>query len=60
LSGDATLTLFSTDGKQVMNKNINVTANQNTTLDVSGLSSGIYTLRVASSNGTTSKKVIIK
>ena len=60
LSGDATLTLFSTDGKQVMNKSINVVANQNTTLDVSGLSSGVYTLRVVSSNGTSSKKVIIK
>lgn len=60
INGDVTLQLFSNDGKQVQSGNANVVAGQSTTVDVSGLASGIYTLRVTGANGTYSKKVIVK
>jgi len=60
INGDVTMQMFSADGKQVFAHNANVVSNQNTTLDVSGLSAGIYTLRVVADNGTYSQKVIVK
>lgn len=60
ISGNVVMTMFSTEGKQVMTQKTNVVANQTTTVDVSGLSAGIYTLRVVAGNGTVTKKVVIK
>lgn len=60
INGDVTLQLFSTDGKQVMAQNSNVVAGQNITLDVAGLASGIYTLRVNAATGSYTQKVIVK
>lgn len=60
INGDVTLQLFSTDGKQVMARNANVVAGQNLTLDISALSSGIYTLRVNGTTGTYTQKVVVK
>ena len=60
INGDVTLQMFSTDGKQVMARNTNVVAGQNLTLDISGLSAGVYTLRVNGTNGAYTQKVVVK
>lgn len=60
INGDVTMTMFSTDGKQVILKNANVVSGQNMMMDVADLAAGTYTLRVVSANGTFVKKVVIK
>lgn len=60
IKGDVVLQLFSVEGKQVLSRNANVVAGQNLTLDVAGLASGVYSLRVTSDKGTVSKQVVIK
>lgn len=60
VTGDVTLAVYSSDGKQVMSSFANVVSGQNITLDVNGLAAGIYTVRAVSTSGTFTSKVVIK
>lgn len=61
LAGEANIKVVDLTGKVLFNRSINVTRiNQTETFNVTGLSSGLYFIRVESNQGTNMQKLIIE
>lgn len=62
VKADVQLSIFNALGKLILNKRIEVNSNAslNTTVDISGLPPGVYTLRIQSESESGSKKLIVK
>lgn len=60
LEGQVTIEIFDINGRLAMIETVNMTASQNTTLDVNSLRSGLYSVRLSNAGAVSHARLIIE